>query len=291
MKKIRPAAVLLAATALLGAVLVHAGAASNASTTTTSAAAPAWKLTFSQEFNNAAGARPDSTKWNYDLGGEPTWGNEEWQYYTNRPQNVQMDGKGNLVISARKEKLAGMANCQFGTCDITSGRITTRNKFNQKYGKWEARIKVPAGQGLWPAFWMMGNNDDVVDWPGNGEIDVMEIVGNEPSTTYGTAHGPGYSGENGPGGSKTLASGKFADTYHTFTMEWWPSSITWYLDGVKFKSISKGGLPVGKQWVFDHNFYILLNLAVGGTWPGPPNSATKFPANLLIDYVRVYTWA
>lgn len=251
-----------------------------------------WNLTWRDEFNEAGGTKPSSSKWVHDTGGEPQWGNEEWQYYTDRAQNVSTDGQGNLAISARRERLPGMENCEYGTCDVTSGRITTKGRFDQAYGRFEARIKVPAGQGLWPAFWMMGNDIDSAGWPNNGEIDVMEIVGNEPSTLYGTVHGPGYSGEQGPGSSVTLPGGaKFADAFHVFSVEWAPERIVWKLDGTQYHSLTKSQLPAGKEWVFDHPFYMLLNLAVGGVWPGPPNAQTKFPATLLVDYVRVYTKA
>lgn len=251
-----------------------------------------WTLTWQDEFNDAQGTRPSSSKWVYDTGGEPQWGNEEWQYYTNRTQNVSTDGQGNLAITARRERLPGMENCQYGTCDITSGRITTKGKFNQAYGRFEANIKVPAGQGLWPAFWMMGNDIDSAGWPDNGEIDIMEIVGNEPSTLYGTVHGPGYAGDQGPGGSTTLPGGaRFADAFHLFSVEWSPDTIIWKLDGQQYHSFTKSQLPAGKRWVFDHPFYMLLNLAVGGVWPGPPDASTVFPATILVDYVRVYTKA
>ncbi|MEU0093942.1 glycoside hydrolase family 16 protein [Kribbella sp. NPDC006257] len=246
-------------------------------------------ITWQDEFNDPTGTKPSAGKWNYDLGGEPNWGNEEWQYYTNRKENVSTDGAGNLVISARKEKLPGMENCQFGTCDITSGRITTKDKFDQAYGRFEARIKIPGGQGLWPAFWMMGNNIDDVDWPGNGEVDIMEVVGNEPSTLYGTLHGPGYSGDEGPGGQTSAPAGqKWADAFHTYRVDWAPNEVKWLVDGRQFLRITPANIPAGKKWVFDHPFYLLLNLAVGGVWPGPPNSSTRFPAKMLIDYVRVY---
>jgi beta-glucanase (GH16 family) len=258
-----------------------------------SAATPSdWQLTWREEFDEPQGTKPSSAKWIHDTGGEPQWGNEEWQYYTDRPQNVSTDGQGNLAITARRERLPGMENCQYGPCDVTSGRITTRQKFEQAYGRFEARIKVPAGQGLWPAFWMMGNDIGSAGWPNNGEIDIMETIGSEPSTLYGTVHGPGYSGEQGIGGSTNLPDGaKFADAFHTFSVEWAPDVIVWKLDGAQYLSLRKSQLPAGKKWVFDHPFYMLLNLAVGGVWPGPPNSATKFPATLLVDYVRVYTKA
>src|SRR5262249_37448628 len=161
-------------------------------------------------------------------------------YYTNRPQNVSTDGQGNLAITARREQLPGMANCPYGTCDITSGRITTKQKFEQAYGRFEARIKIPAGHGMWPAFWMMGNDFDAVGWPNNGEIDIMEIIGSEPGTLHGTVHGPGYSDAAGPTGTTTLPAGaQFADAFHVFSVEWSPDTIIWKLDGQQYFSFAK----------------------------------------------------
>ncbi|MGP3983792.1 family 16 glycosylhydrolase [Streptomyces sp. KR80] len=252
-------------------------------------AAGGWQVSWQDEFNDAQGTRPDPAKWVYDLGGEPQWGNEEWQYYANRTQNVSQDGAGNLAITARREQLPGMEDCQVGSCDITSGRITTKGKFDQAYGRFEANIKVPSGQGMWPAFWMMGKDIDDVGWPNNGEIDVMEVVGKEPGTLYGTMHGPGFPAE-GIGGKTTLPGGaKFSDAFHVFSVEWSPEQVTWQLDGRTYFTSKKSELPSGAGWVFDHPFYLLVNLAVGGVWPGPPDSTTKFPATLLVDYVRVYT--
>lgn len=246
-------------------------------------------ISWQDEFNEPAGTSP--SKWTFDVGGEPKWGNEEWQYYTNRRENVATDGVGNLVISANREQLPGMEDCQYGSCDITSGRITTKDKFDQAYGRFEARIKIPDGQGLWPAFWMMGSNIDDVDWPGNGEIDIMEVVGNEPSTLYGTLHGPGYSGAEGPGGETSLPAGQkwAADDFHTYRVDWAPNEVKWLVDGREYLRITPANIPEGKEWVFDHPFYLLLNLAVGGEWPGPPDSSTPFPAKMLVDYVRVYS--
>ena len=184
---------------------------------TTTSPTAGWAMTWQDEFNDPAGTRPSSSRWVYDLGGEPRWGNQEWQYYTDRAQNLSTDGNGNLAVTARREKLPGMENCRYGTCDITSGRITTKGKFNQAYGRFEARIKIPAGPGLWPAFWTMGNNIDAVDWPNNGEIDVMEVIGREPSTLYGTLHGPGYSDDEGPSGSATLPEAPDSRTHSTFS--------------------------------------------------------------------------
>ncbi|MFC9689225.1 family 16 glycosylhydrolase [Kribbella sp. NPDC056951] len=274
----------------LVAALLAAAVVSPALTTAPAGAyeRPALALTWQDEFDSPAGTLPSASRWNFDVGGEPQWGNEEWQYYTDRAENVSTDGAGLLVVQARKEKLAGMENCPYGTCDITSGRITTKAKFDQAYGKFEARIKIPDGPGLWPAFWMMGSNIDEAGWPNNGEIDIMEIVGSEPYTLYGTVHGPGYHSENGPGGSITAAS-KWADAFHNYAVEWSPNKIVWTVDGTAFHTVTPDDIPAGATWVFDHSFYLLLNLAVGGVWPGPPTSSTQFPAKMLVDYVRVYS--
>jgi beta-glucanase (GH16 family) len=285
MRRTRPTAALIAVV-LASATLTGTPATAYDKPETVRPLAISWQ----DEFNQTAGTRPSSARWNFDLGGEPSWGNEEWQYYTNRRENASTDGAGNLVISARKERLPGMANCRYGTCDITSARITTKAKFDQAYGRFEARIKVPDGQGLWPAFWLMGNNIDDVGWPDNGEIDIMEIIGKEPGTLYGTVHGPGYHSENGPGGETSLPAGqKWADAFHTYSVEWSPTQILWKVDGRQYHRVTPADIPPGADWVFDHEFYLLLNLAVGGVWPGPPNAGTRFPAKLLVDYVRVYS--
>ncbi|MEV6413466.1 glycoside hydrolase family 16 protein [Kribbella sp. NPDC051718] len=285
MRRARPTAALIAAV-VASAALTSASAAAQHKPEYVRPLAISWQ----DEFNQAAGTKPSAARWNFELGGEPNWGNEEWQYYTNRRENASTDGAGNLVISARREKLAGMENCQFGPCDVTSARITTKDKFAQAYGRFEARIKTPAGQGLWPAFWMMGSDIDEVDWPGNGEIDIMEIIGKEPGTLYGTVHGPGYHSENGPGGQTSLPAGqKWSDAFHVYSVEWAPGQVVWKVDGRQYLRITPADLPPGKKWVFDHEFYLLLNLAVGGVWPGPPDSATPFPAKMLVDYVRVYS--
>jgi beta-glucanase (GH16 family) len=242
-------------------------------------------MTWSDEFDGAAGARPDPKKWTYDLGGEPQWGNQEWQYYTDRPENASLDGNGSLAITARKEKLPGMANCPSGTCDITSARLKTLGKFTQRYGRFEARVRIPGGAGMWPAFWLMGDDIDTVSWPACGEIDVMEIVEREPGTVEGTIHGPKFPA-SGIGASKTLPGGaRFSDAFHTFGIEWTPTSITWLLDGAPYATKTKAQTP---SWVYDHPFFMLLNLAVGGEMPGPPNASTAFPSRMLVDYVRVY---
>jgi beta-glucanase (GH16 family) len=246
---------------------------------------PGWRVAWYDEFDGAAGSGPSSASWVFDRGGEPSWGNNEWQYYTDRPQNVSHTGTGILEITARRERLPGMDNCQYGTCDITSGRIKSKGKVEQAYGRFEARIKVPGGAGIWPAFWMLGDNIDQVSWPKSGEIDIMEAIGKDPSTVYGTAHGEGFS----RGGSKNLPNGeRLADAFHVYRVDWDPSTITWYLDGAEYFKLRKSDLAAGQTWPFDHEFFLLLNVAVGGRWPGPPDASTTFPATMLVDYVRLY---
>jgi beta-glucanase (GH16 family) len=245
-------------------------------------------LTWSDEFNGPAGTAPDPAKWKHDIGGSG-WGNNELEYYTDSTRNAAMDGNGNLVITARKENPANY-QCHYGTCEYTSARLLTAGKFDQAYGRFEARIKIPRGQGIWPAFWMLGNDIGTNPWPNSGEIDIMENIGREPSTVHGTIHGPGYSGAGGLGGAYTLPNGQaFADAFHTFSVDWAPDSITWYVDGVQYVRKTPADLN-GNKWVFDHPFFMILNVAVGGYWPGYPDGSTVFPQSMLIDYVRVYSY-
>ncbi|MBU8861109.1 MULTISPECIES: family 16 glycosylhydrolase [unclassified Micromonospora] len=245
-------------------------------------------VTWSDDFNGPAGSAPDANKWRYDIGGGG-WGNNELQYYTNSTRNAALDGNGNLVITARRENPGGYS-CWYGSCQYTSARLLTNGTFAQAYGRFEARIKVPRGQGLWPAFWMLGNDIGTNPWPGSGEIDIMENVGYAPSTVWGTLHGPGYSGGNSVGASTSLPNGQaLADAFHTFTVDWAPDSITWYLDGVAYSRKTPADLG-GNRWVFDHPFFMIMNVAVGGNWPGSPDGNTTFPQTMTIDYVRVQAW-
>ena len=240
-------------------------------------------VVWSDEFSGANGSLPDSSKWIMETGGGG-WGNHELETYTNRAQNAHVQ-KGNLIITASKETYKGADGIRR---PYTSTRLKTLGLFEQKYGRFEARIKIPRGQGIWPAFWMLGNNIGTVDWPTCGEIDIMENVGKEPDTVHGTIHGPGYSGGEGLGGSYRLPSGKFADDFHIFAVEWEPSAVRFYVDGKLYESRTPADLPAGKTWVYDHPFFILLNVAVGGDWPGNPDRSTVFPQRMLVDYVRVY---
>jgi beta-glucanase (GH16 family) len=239
-------------------------------------------ITWSDEFNGAAGAPVDGSKWKFDTGGSGN-GNNELEYYTTSTSNVSTDGQGHLAITARKENPSNN-QCWYGTCTYTSGRIQTASTFTQQYGRFEASIKIPKGQGMWPAFWMLGGNN----WPTTGEIDVMENVGNTPNTVYGTVHGPGYSGANGVGGNKTIGSA-LGDAFHTYAVDWSPNLIIWYLDGQEYFRVTPANIN-GNTWVYDHPFDMILNLAVGGSWPGSPDASTAFPQSMLVDYVRVSAW-
>jgi len=243
-----------------------------------------WSLVWSDEFDGPNGSPVDSSKWGFNIGGGG-WGNNELETYTSRTANAYRDG-GQLVIKALKETFTGPDNI---TRNYTSARLLTQNKFSQAYGRFEARIKIPYGQGIWPAFWMLGDNIDSAQWPNCGEIDVMENIGKEPSIVHGTLHGPGYSGGSGVSAAYTLPGGqKFSDDFHTFAVEWEPNIMRFYVDGLLYKTRTPADLPTGTSWVFDHPFFIILNVAVGGGWPGNPDASTVFPQQMLVDYVRVY---
>jgi beta-glucanase (GH16 family) len=247
------------------------------------ASRPGWTLTWSDEFNQPDGSPPDPAKWKVEINGEGG-GNKELEYYTARPQNLRVKN-GNLEMIAVKETYTGADGV---TRNYTSARLNTQGKFDQKYGRFEARIKIPYGQGVWPAFWMLGNDSDKVGWPTCGEIDIMENIGREPAIGHGTIHGPGYSGGKGIGAPYALASGRFADDYHVFAAEWEPDQIRFYVDDHLFATRSPADLPPGTKWVYDHPFYVILDFAIGGGWPGSPDETTVFPQTMLVDYVRVY---
>lgn len=221
---------------------------------------------------------PNSAIWGFDIGtGTNGWGNNELQYYTNRPENVTVQN-GYLLITARKESYQGSS--------YTSARLLTKGKFEQAYGRFEARIRLPWGQGMWPAFWMLGADIDTNPWPGAGEIDIMEFRGQEPTVVLGTVHGPGYSAGESISKSYTLKNDRFDTGFHVFGIEWGPGYINYYVDDVLYNQITPADVP--GEWVFNKPFFILINLAVGGTFVGSPNSETVFPQTMLVDYVRVY---
>lgn len=256
-------------------------------------ASTARTLSWSDEFNGPAGAPVDTAKWTADAGGTIPSYNNELEYYTNATDpsapnyttaNAHQDGNGNLVIQANRETVS-YDSCWYGACAYTSARLKTIGKFSQQYGRFEARIKVPAGQGLWPAFWMMGTDGST--WPACGEIDVMENVGSQPATVVGSAHGPGYTGSS-ISSSYTLPAGNLSDGYHVYAIQWKQGRIDYYIDDVLYETITPASMPSGGIWEFDKPFYILINLAVGGSWPGSPDASTVFPAQMLVDYIRVY---
>ena len=229
-----------------------------------------------------AGTPVDGSKWQSETGDNVN--NHERQYYTDSTSNAALDGQGNLVITARQEN-PGNYQCWYGPCEYTSARLNTSGKFTQTYGHVEARMKIPRGQGIWPAFWMLGDDIGSVGWPNSGEIDIMENVGFEPGTVHGTLHGPGYSGAGGIGAGYACSAAAFADDFHTFAVDWSPNRIVWSVDGNVYQTRTPADLN-GNQWVFDNPFFLILNLAVGGYWPGDPDGSTPFPNTLIVDYVR-----
>jgi len=243
-----------------------------------------WQLIWHDEFDGPPGSKPDERKWTPELGGGG-WGNQELQYYTGH--NAYQDGKGHLVIEARLENPAN-SSCWYGPCRYTSARLITKEKFALTYGRVEARIQIPSGQGIWPALWMLGQDIDVVGWPECGEIDIMENIGREPATIHATIHGPNYAGAGGISGSYSLKKGRFADHFHRFAMEWNPHQIAFFVDGTAYFTVTRATVEQRGKWVYDHPFYLLLNVAVGGSWPGDPDSSSTYPQSLLVDYLRVY---
>ena len=252
-----------------------------------------WKLVWSDEFNGPAGTLPNPANWNYDLGNNGGWGNGEAEVYTNSLNNVFQDGKGNLVIRAIRDSSGNFTSARLQPG--SPGASTQTTDLSWQFGRVEARIKLPFGQGVWPAFWMLGEDIGTVGWPECGEVDIMENFGtfnNNLSINNGTAHGPGYSGANGITQAYTLPFGEtVSDDYHLYAVEWSQNSVEWFVDGVSYHHVTPASLPAGTQWVFNNPFFILLNLAIGGpnTFLGTPDPNAPFPPqDMLVDYVRVY---
>lgn len=226
---------------------------------------------------------PNPDIWSIEIGdgtaqGIPGWGNNELQFYTDREENVKVEN-GFLLITARQE--------QFNGAGFTSARLITKGKLETQYGRIEARMRLPFGQGMWPAFWMLGDDNNGTEiWPKIGEIDIMENRGQEPTKIVGSVHGPGYSGGNAVSKEYVLANDRFDTGFHIFGIEWGPNYINYYVDDVLYNQITPNDVP--GEWVFDRPFYIILNLAVGGNFVGSPNSQTVFPQTMLVDYVRIY---
>ena len=240
-------------------------------------------LVLSDEFDTDNKINTDI--WTFDIGtGSNGWGNNEEQFYTKRTENVSVQN-GILIIKALKEDYSGS--------DYTSSKILTKGLKEQAYGRFEARIQLPTGQGMWPAFWLLGANcgDGTADtevWPNCGEIDIMEYRGQEPTVVHGSVHGPGYAGGNAITKTYALENDRFDTGFHVFGIEWTPEYINYYVDDVLYNQITRQQVEEKGTWVFDQPFYIIINLAVGGNFIGAPNEETVFPQTMLIDYVRVY---
>ncbi|TVR13583.1 MAG: glycoside hydrolase family 16 protein [Balneolaceae bacterium] len=241
-----------------------------------------WQLTWSDDFEGPAGQSPNLNNWTFDIGtGDNGWGNEELQYYTNRPENVSLNGNGQLAITALRESFGGMP--------FTSARIKTEGLFEQAYGRFEASIKNPYGPGIWPAFWMLGADFSTVGWPQSGEIDIMEMRGQQPHIAIGSLHGPGYSAGNALSSNYSIPNNRFDDDFYLYAIEWFPDRIDFFVDDFLYNRIKRSDVP--GEWVFDKPFFMILNVAVGGTFVGFPTDQTPFPQQMLVDYVRVYELA
>ena len=250
---------------------------------------PKWNLVWSDEFDGPAGTSPDPAYWEYDTGGSG-WGNDELQFYTARPENVSLDGDGFLAITARKEEYQGRA--------YTSARINTRGKFEQGLGRWEARIRVPSGMGIWPAFWLLGASFPQVGWPACGEIDIMEVRGQAPGVVNGTLHATGYSGGSSLTEQITCQVAPacasppctplcpFSEDFHVYAVEVEANRIRFEVDGAVYHEVRQELLPRGTSWPFSAPFFPILNVAVGGGYVGAPDVTTVFPQTMLVDYVR-----
>jgi beta-glucanase (GH16 family) len=255
---------------------------SGASDSADGSALPGWTLTWSDEFNGPDGSAVDATKWKHDVGGTG-WGNSELEYYTDGTQNAVVQG-GNLVITATTDG-ASQYQCSYGTCKYASARLLTQGLFSQQYGRFEARAQMPTGKGLWPAIWALGDNISTVSWPACGEIDFMETIGTDIMNNHGSLHMPS---SYGPSGTYKLPNGaSYADAFHTFAFEWEPGTIRFYVDDTLYET-QTSAVPKGDTWEFDHPFFLLINVAVGGQWPGSPDATTTFPQTLKVDWVRVY---
>ncbi len=250
---------------------------------------PKWNLVWSDEFDGPAGTSPDPAFWELETGGSG-WGNDELQFYTARPENVSLDGDGFLVLTARKEAYQGRA--------YTSARINTRGKFEQGLGRWEARIRVPSGMGIWPAFWLLGASYPQVGWPTCGEIDVMEVRGQAPAVVNGTLHAPGYSGGSALTAQATCQVPPtcgappctplcpFDQDFHVYAVEVEANRIRFEVDGNVYHEVRQALLPRGSSWPFNAPFFTILNVAVGGSFVGAPDVTTVFPQTMVVDYVR-----
>lgn len=243
------------------------------------------KLIWSDDFNGPPGAPPDPAKWHAVTGAYGA-GSHELEYYTGRSSNVALDGAGHLVLTGVRETYRRHGV----TRRYTSARIETGGRFETMYGELEARIKLPEGYGLWPAFWALGSDYARVGWPGSGEIDMMEALGKDPFVYYGSVHGPSRASPDG--WTMTVAKRSrtsLAAGFHVYGVRWSPGKVVFTFDGVPYATRTPAALRPGERWVLDRPFYLLLDLAVGGEWPGNPDASTRFPARMVVDWVRVYS--
>ena len=273
-----------------------AGASSGAGASSSAGASggpslPGWTLTWSDEFDGPDGSAVDSTKWVHDIGGSG-WGNQELEYYTDGSQNASLQG-GMLVITATTDGAAAHT-CSYpsnGPCQYTSARLKTQGKFSQQYGRFEARLQMPKGDGIWPAFWALGADISTVDWPTCGEMDIMENIGREPALNHGSLHMPAVGNTNDDPLSDyfTLQGGAaLGDDFHVYAVEWSAAAIKFYVDDTLYETQTPS-TATGRTWEFDKPFFIILNVAVGGSWPGSPSASTIFPQTMKVDWVRVYS--
>jgi beta-glucanase (GH16 family) len=238
-------------------------------------------LVWADEFRGPKGAKPDPEKWRFETGFG--WGDGEFQYY--RRANAELDGAGNLAIEGRKERYTDADGV---TADYTSARLNTEDRFEFAYGRVEARIRVPAGRGLVAAFWALGSNHSAIGWPAAGEIDVMEVNGAEPTTLVGNLHGPRRGHEDYSLDAERPTAEPLSNRFHVYGVSWAPGRIAFSLDGQVYGSRRPADLPPGSRWRFDHPFFLVMTLAIGGEWAGPPDATTSWPATMLVDWLRVW---
>ena len=244
----------------------------------------AHSLAWPEEFDGPAGSPASPRTWRRETGGHG-WGNQELQYYTDSTANAALDGASNLAVIVRRPD-PRLASTQYGGCGYTSARLISKDLMSFRYGLIQARIKLPRGRGIWPAFWLLGQNIDQAGWPQCGEIDIMENFGTNPAAVHGTVHGPGYSGTGGITASLDAGS-PLCDDFHLYSVSWEPSRIRWYADDKLYHTVTPADLH-GRPWVFDHDFFLLINVAVGGRPSEHPGTALTLPRAMLIDYIRIY---
>ena len=238
---------------------------------------PGKSLVWDEEFS---GSTLDPNEWNYEIGnGQGGWGNNELEYYTNSPNNVLVSN-GNLIIEARKESINGF--------NYSSARLTTQSKKTFTYGRIDIRAKLPRGQGIWPALWMLGSNITAVGWPASGEIDIMENLGQDSSKVYGTLHYGASPATHGSNGNSYMLNGSyFSSKFHVFSMDWVQDTVKLYVDNNLMLTVKKSDVG-SSPYPFNQPFFFIFNVAVGGNWPGSPDGNTTFPQRMIVDYIRVF---